>query len=124
MDAKVTATSYRCCCGSDRPSSVLTLFARKDVGELPEFKLRMPFAGSASSSGAIEDTLCGYVADTFRGTRFYRLVYRRGENGSGVTLPPVSASARPHADDIIEDTIDAEQENRRLFYQKCGHVLD
>ena len=119
---------YRCCCDSDNPSFVLSLCVGfyGGIGEMPEFKLQM----TASSNG-IEETLCGYTArnmdDHFEGrsflnfgafkrirSYFYRLVYRHGKNGSGGTFPPAS-SARPHQDDVIEGTVDAEREERRLM---------
>jgi len=115
-----TATGgYRCCCGSSDPSFVLSIIPRRFIGEMPEFKLRMPVADSASSSGVVidEETLCGYVASNLEGgvwnyycpARFYRLVYRRGKNGNGDgTLSP--ALNGPHDDDV-----DAEQEERRLL---------
>ena len=118
------ATSYRCCCGSEQPSFVLSLITGQYVGRIPEFKLRMSVAESASSSGlvVVEETLCGYVARTqfvsfliggYSFGRFYRLIYR-GKNGSGGTSPP--ASARPHADDVI----DTEREERRLMSTEEG----
>ena len=122
-----TATSggYRCCCGSDDPSFVLSLVAHSHVGELPKFKLRMPVADSASSTGGgvvEEATLSGYVVRNLGGgfgfnvydrLTSYRLVYR-AKNGSGETLP--SASIQPHNDDVIEGTaFDAEREERRLM---------
>ena len=92
---------------------------------MPKFKLWMPIADSTSSNGGVVTaSLCGYVVNNsegyswldYRPKRFYRLIYRhRGKNGSGGTLPPASSSARPHNDDVIEGTVDAEQEERRLM---------
>jgi len=126
MIEATTTGSYRCCCGSDQPSFVLTLVAAEGVGEIPSFKLRIPVANFASSSYVSEETLCGYLVRNSKGflwpfytsyggggysykpSRFYRLVYR-GKNGSGGTLPP--ASARSHDD----NTVEAELEERRLM---------
>jgi len=99
---------------------VFSLFAYENVGVLPEFKLRMPVTDSASYCGDVETTLCGYATRNSEGfswsggsrpARFYRLVYRRGKNGSGGTLPP--ALDGPHDYDVI--AVDAEQEERRLL---------
>ena len=123
-----TATSgYRCRCGIDELSFALTMIAQKDVGELPEFKLQLPVAVSASSSGVAEATLRGYVArNSLRNfwpglnpDRFYRLVYGRGKYGSGATLPP--GSVQHHGDGNVA----ARQEERRLMAteegrQRCG----
>ena len=122
----MTIGGYHCRCGFDLPSFVLGINARNYVGELPEFKLRLSDSDSAASSSDVaEATLCGYVVPSYLGgrlwfegigpglTSFYRLVYRRGKNGSGGTLP--SASARPHADDVITDSEAAKQEECRLM---------
>jgi len=121
----IATGGYRCCYGSDQPSFVLSMFAQVGVAGLPEFKLRMPVVDSASySSGIVEETLCGYVAHNLEGFlefghnpfRYYRLVYRRAKNGSGGgTLPSASASARPNDDDVIEGSVESEQEESRLL---------
>ena len=126
-----TATrGYRCRCGSDQPTFVLSVVAHKDFGVVPvqaEFKLRMPVTDSGSSSGVIEETLCGYVVrnsmrcawfvrDDYRyfPARYYRLVYRRGKNVNDGMLP---AAARHHNDD---DLVDREREERRLLATEEG----
>ena len=49
----------------------------------------------------------------YKPARFYRLVYRRRAKNGG-TLPP--ASDRPHHhDDVIEGTVNGEQEDRLLL---------
>jgi len=88
---------------------------------MPEFKLRMPIADSTSSSNIVEATLCSYVvrdssdsswSEGSSPARFFRLIYR-AKNVGGGALPP--ASARPHDDEVIEGTSDAELEERRLM---------
>ena len=121
-----TATSsYRCCCDSDQPSFVLSMIANyAGGGVMPEFKLQQPVAGG------VETTLCGYVVRNLEGhlllgglrispVHLYRLVYR-GKNGSGgaLNLPP--ASVRPHNGKVIEGTVDAEREERRLMATEEG----
>ena len=119
-------SSYRCRCGSDQPSFVLSLIPFSDVCELPEFKLRMPVAANSASSSGVEETttLCGYVVRNsigfslwhgHRPARLYRLICRRREKSvSGGPLPP--ASAQLHHD----DDVDAEREERRLMATEEG----
>ena len=120
---------YRCRCGSDLPSFVLTVISYLDFDELPKFKLRMPVLAdstSSSGSGTVEATLCGYVAHDLECSfvqpkfkkcspdHFYRLIYRRN-NGSGGTTMPTASSAQPHDEDV-----DAEREERRLMATEEG----
>ena len=126
VNATVTRGGYRCRCGSDQPSVVLSLIPFSDVCELPEFKLRMPVAAdsASSSSGVEKTTLCGYVVcnsigfslwHSHRPARLYRLIYRRREkNVSGGPLPPASAQL-PN-----DDYVDAEREERRLMATEEG----
>ena len=111
-----TATGgYRCCCGSGDPSFVLTIIPRRNVGELPVFKLRMPVASG------IESSLCGYVARSSMGriwrcylpARFYRLVYRSGKDENAGKLS--QTSARPYGDDVIGNNNAVHREERRLM---------
>jgi len=97
---------------------------------MSEFKLQLPVADSASSNGAVEETLCGYMARNSKGfswpfyasdsynykpSRFYRLVYRYGKNGAsgGGTLPAASAQLTTMTSSTT--AVDAEQEERRLM---------
>jgi len=125
----IATGGYRCCCCSDHPTFVLSLVAYHDVGDLPEFKLRMPvFADpTSSSSDVVEETLCGYEVHILSGSiwfartpvRFYRLVYRCGKNGiGGGILPP--AAARHYAQNVIYADDAAEREERRLMATKAG----
>jgi len=93
---------------------VLSLVDHRDVGRLPEFKLRLRVAesASASSSGGVEATLCGYVARGFRPGHLYQLVFRRREKyGSGGVLLPYDHDK----DDVSEGSVDDKQEERRLI---------
>jgi len=121
------AGGYRCRCGSDLPSFVLSIITHKDIEyyeELPEFKF-LP------DSGGVVETLCGYISrrnsmdfvwldeswSGYGGRRsdsLYRLVYRRGKNVSDGTLP--AASTRPHND----YDVDAEREENRLMATEEG----
>ena len=103
---------------------MLTIVAGDPEG-MPEFKLHLPAADSASSSsgGVVEASLCGYVARNllrnvmFGPTRFYRLVYRRGKNVSGSGTLPQASARRSHDDSVFvsEGSVDAEQEEHRLM---------
>ena len=94
---------------------MLTIIPHHDVEELPEF------FGFVSSSGDYKETLCGYVTRNLEGNlwldysplRIYRLVYRRGENGSDGTLPPTYALHRGGHNS-------AKREERRLMTTEEG----